>query len=134
MLASRVQVYGQHARCQWQLEPEHAEFETEYPRRLVDTMSLALKHAGIDWSDVRWVIPHNVNVYSWKRVAHCAGIPMDRIYLEQVPKIAHCFGGDTFLNWFLAEQEGRFRAGDYLLLATVGLGAVFGAAVVQYAA
>jgi 3-oxoacyl-[acyl-carrier-protein] synthase III len=133
VLASRVDIYGQHARCQWEREPEHAEFEAEYPRRLASTMSLALQQAGIRWQDVRWIIPHNVNVFSWKRVAKCAGIPMDRIYLAQVAKIAHCFGGDIFLNWYLAEQEGRFRAGDYLLLATVGLGAVFGAAVVQYA-
>lgn len=132
LLASRVDVYGQHARCQWQLPDESAEFDAEYPHRLAHTMTLTLEQAGLGWRDVRWVIPHNVNTFSWKKVARCAGIPLERIYLDQVPRIAHCFGADIFLNWRLAEQEHRFQPGDYLLLATVGLGAVFAAALVRY--
>ncbi len=133
VLATQTDVYGQHARCQWQSKDEEAEFETEYPQRLARTMSLALQQAGIGWDDVRQVIPHNINTYSWKKVAKSAGIPMQRIYLDQVPNLAHCFGADILLNWHLAERERHFRPGDYLLLATVGLGAVFAAAVVQYA-
>lgn len=132
VLASRVDIYGQHAGCQWQEESAAAEFETEYPRRVTRTMEAALAEAGLGWSDVRWIVPHNVNVYSWRSVARCAGIPLDRVYLNQVPKIAHCFGADIFLNLALADQERRFEVGDRLLLVTVGLGAVFGAAVVEY--
>jgi 3-oxoacyl-[acyl-carrier-protein] synthase-3 len=133
VLATRTDVYGQHARCQWQRPDEEAEFEAEYPERLARTMSLALEQAGIGWKDVRQVIPHNINTYSWKKVARSAGIPMQLIYLDQVPRIAHCFGADILLNLHLAEQDRSFRPGDYLLLATVGLGAVFAAAVIQYA-
>ena len=132
VLATRTDVYGQHSRCQWQSKEEDAEFEAEYPQRLARTMSLALEQAGLSWNDIRRVIPHNVNTYSWKRVAKAAGIPIQLIYLDQVPNIAHCFGADILLNWHLAEQEQMFRAGDYVVLATVGLGAVFAAAVIQY--
>lgn len=132
MLSVQIDVYGQHARCQWSLDEEAIEFEDQYPRRMAQTMTRALAKAGLSWSDVRQVLPQNINVYSWKRVAKQVGIPMKLIYLEQVPALAHCFGADIFLNWFFAEQDHRFRPGDYLVLATVGLGAVFGAAVIQY--
>lgn len=134
LLASRVDVYGQHARCQWQLKDERAEEQAEYPSRLARTMELTLERAGLGWDDIRWVLPHNVNVYSWRDVAKRAGVPMKLIYLDQLPQLAHCFGADIFLNWQLADQERRFAAGDYVLLATAGLGATFGASVVQYAA
>jgi 3-oxoacyl-[acyl-carrier-protein] synthase-3 len=133
LLASRVDVYGQHSRCQWQLREERAEEQAEYPSRLARTMSLTLERAGLNWGDVRWVIPHNVNVYSWRDVARRAGIPMSLIYLEQLPKLAHCFGADVFLNWQLADEDKRFAPGDYVLLATAGLGATFAASVLQYA-
>jgi len=134
LLASRVDVYGRHARCQWQLEDERAEEQAEYPGRLARTMALTLQEAGLTWQDVRYVLPHNVNVYSWRDVAKRAGIPLELVYLDQLPRLAHCFGADIFLNWQLADQERRFAAGDYLLLATAGLGAVFAASVLQYAA
>ena len=132
IVSTHVEVYGQHARCQWSLPEENAEFEDQYPKRMAQTITRALSKAGVDWADVRQVLPQNINAYSWKRVAKELGIPFKLIYLDQVPILAHCFGADIFLNWFFAEQEGRFRSGDYLVLATLGLGAVFGAAVIRY--
>ncbi|MGH3160136.1 MAG: 3-oxoacyl-ACP synthase III family protein [Streptosporangiaceae bacterium] len=132
ILATRVDIYGQHAGCQWQDEAANAEFETEYPARVTLTMRRALTEAGLTWDDIRLVLPHNVNIFSWKRVAAQAGIPVGLIYLDQVPETAHCFGADIFLNFAEAEREGRFAPGDKIMLATVGLGAVFAAVIVEY--
>jgi 3-oxoacyl-[acyl-carrier-protein] synthase-3 len=132
VLATRLDVYGQHARCLWELDRERAEFDAEYPQRVIRSMEGALEDAGLAWSDVRCVLPHNINTYSWRRIAREAGIPIGLIYLDQVPRLAHCFGADTFINLAIAARERRFSPGDHLLLVTVGLGAVFGAAVVRY--
>jgi len=132
VLASRLDVHGQHARCLWELDEDRAEFDAEYPHRVIRCMEGALRDAGLTWSDVRCVLPHNINTYSWRRIAREAGIPIGLVYLDQVPRMAHCFGADTFINLAIADREGRFSPGDNLLLVTVGLGAVFGAAVVRY--
>lgn len=132
VLASRVDVYGQHAACQWQDDGTAAEFETEYPARVAATMRAALDEAGLTLDDIRLILPHNVNVFSWKRVAAAAGIDLARVYLDQVPETAHCFGADIFLNFAHAEHAIGFRPGDKLLLVTVGLGAVFAACVIEY--
>ncbi len=44
------------------------------------------------------VLPHNVNRYSWSTTARLLGLPLDRIYLENVPKTGHCFCADPFIN------------------------------------
>jgi 3-oxoacyl-[acyl-carrier-protein] synthase III len=132
VLSSRIDVYGQHASCQWQDEAASAEFEAEYPGRVALTMRRALAESGLTWDDIKLVLPHNVNLFSWKRVAAHAGIPIGLIYLEQVPETAHCFGADIFLNFDAAQRQGRFAAGDKLMLVTVGLGALFAAAVIEY--
>ncbi|WBC07643.1 3-oxoacyl-[acyl-carrier-protein] synthase III C-terminal domain-containing protein [Micromonospora sp. WMMA1947] len=132
VLAARIDTYGRHAACQWQDEAANAEFEAEYPARLADVMRRALDDAGLTWPDVRLVLPHNVNTFSWKQVAARAGIPIESVYLDQVPHTAHCFGADIFLNLAAADRAGLLRPGDRLMLATVGLGAVFAAVVLEY--
>ena len=132
VLAARIDTYGRHAACQWQDEAANAEFEAEYPARLADVMRRALDDAGLTWPDIRLVLPHNVNTFSWKQVAARAGIPIESVYLDQVPHTAHCFGADIFLNLAAADRAGLLRPGDRLMLATVGLGAVFAAVVLEY--
>jgi 3-oxoacyl-[acyl-carrier-protein] synthase-3 len=134
VLSSRVFTYGQHAACQYQDDAAATEFETEYAPRLVHVMQASLADAGLSWPDIRLVLPHNVNHFSWRRVAAAAGIPLDLVYLDQVGQTAHCFGADVLLNLVAAERDRGLRTGDRLLLATVGLGAVFAAAVLEYQA
>ena len=132
ILSSTIDTYGQHAACQWQDDTTNAEFETEYPRRLATVMERALDQAGLSWSDISMVLPHNVNTFSWKRVAAHAGIPIGLIHLDQVPQTAHCFGADIFLNLAAVSRSGALRPRDRVVLATVGLGAVFAAVVLEY--
>jgi len=126
------QVYGQHSACIWQDEEHNAEFQAEYVPRVVAVMQAALDDAGVEWGQLRQVLPHNINQFSWRLVAERAGVPYDLIHLDQVPRTAHCLGADVFLNLAQGEAEERFREGDRLMLVTVGLGAVFAATVIEY--
>jgi 3-oxoacyl-[acyl-carrier-protein] synthase-3 len=132
LLSLAVDTHGEHAKCQWQEASEMKRFEDLYSARLTGVMQQALTEADCEWSDVATVIPHNVNVYSWKKVATELGLDMQKIYLDQVPEIAHCFGADLFLNLAKATEQGRVKTGDRVMIATVGLGAVFAAAVLQF--
>ncbi|WNJ94728.1 ketoacyl-ACP synthase III family protein [Vibrio ruber] len=121
--------YGNHSRGSWQSAEEQAEFESLYAGRLAEVMQRALVSAGLTWPEIRWVFPHNVNAISWREVAGRLGIPMTQIFLENLSEYGHCFGADIFINWNTAQN--RLHCGDYIMVATVGLGAVFGAAVFQ---
>lgn len=132
MLSLELDTYGAHAAGAWQSAEQQKAFETLYASRLAGVMTRSLHAAGLGWDDIRLVFPHNVNVISWRNVAAELRLPLNRIYLEQVPAIGHCFGADIFINWGCARDSGLIAPGNHVMLATVGIGVVFGAAVFRY--
>ncbi|WP_395375205.1 ketoacyl-ACP synthase III family protein [Marinicella sp. W31] len=132
MLSNSVSIYGEHAKCQWQEKEEMQRFEDFYPNRLSGVMQDALESSGLNWSNISVIVPHNVNVYSWKKTSSVSQVPYEKIYLDQVSNIAHCFGADPFLNLAIAMEDEKIEKGDQVMMATVGLGAVFGAAVFAF--
>lgn len=131
LVTIEIDTFGAHAKGMWQEKAAQTEFEDRYASRLAEVMQRSLTATGRSWDDVRWIFPHNVNVLSWRKVAALLGLPMEKLYLGQLPALGHCFGADILLNWAKAKEAGQLRAGDHLMLATVGLGAVFGAALLQ---
>ena len=127
MRSLEIDYHGAHAKGPWQSVEDHARFERGYAPRLADVMRRAIEHAGIDRRDLRWIFPHNVNLVSWRDVAARLNLRMDQVYTESLPQLGHCFGADPFLNWSF--ELDSLHAGDHIMVATVGLGAVFGAAV-----
>lgn len=131
LLALEIDTFGAHAKGMWQEQASKLEFEDQYAPRLAAVMQRSLDTAGLSWRDLRWVFPHNINVLSWRKVASLLGFPMDRLYLEQLQSLGHCFGADVLLNWSKARESGQLKSGDRIMLATVGLGAIFGAALFE---
>jgi 3-oxoacyl-[acyl-carrier-protein] synthase-3 len=127
MRSLEIDYCGAHSKGPWQSVEEHARFERAYAPRLAGVMRRAIERAGIDRSDLRWIFPHNVNLVSWRDVAARLNLGMDQVYTGSLSQLGHCFGADPFLNWSF--EIDRLRAGDHIMVATVGLGAVFGAAV-----
>lgn len=123
---------GRYAKGMWADKNTQFDFQENYLLYLSELILTTLKNAGISLNHIKYIFPHNVNTYSWKQVAKLLGISEDKIYLNNVPKYAHCFGSDPFINLASAEQEGLLQTGDYYLLVSVGLGAAFAAAVFQY--
>ncbi|MDG4830666.1 3-oxoacyl-[acyl-carrier-protein] synthase III C-terminal domain-containing protein [Solwaraspora sp. WMMD1047] len=112
-----------------------AELRHRYHRSYVPTLAAvmrdALDDAGLRLDDVSLVLPHNVNRFSWHTTAKDLGLPTDRIFLANVPKLAHCFGADPFLNLATARAAGAVRPGDTLLLVSAGQSGMFCAVVVR---
>lgn len=132
IVVAHADTYGEHAGCEWQGEELSTAFDAQYLSRVATVMRRTLTRAGLDWDDIRMVLPHNVNEFSWRRIAGEAGIPIGMVFLDQVPHTAHCFGADSFLNFAVADRAGAFRPGDRLMMVTVGMGAVFAAAILEY--
>lgn len=108
------------------------EFEQTYVKTLCNTLRRALKTAKVKLEDLKIIIPHNVNKTSWLRVADYLQINKEKVYLNNISQIGHCFSSDSFINYCSVEEEELLKKGDYFLMVSVGLGAVFSVGVFQY--
>jgi 3-oxoacyl-[acyl-carrier-protein] synthase-3 len=107
-------------------------FAQDYTELLAEAMLDAVEQAGLSLDDIALVLPHNVNVVSWRRVCKRIGLPVDRVLLDNVPLAGHTPSADTFINHASAVALGRLAPGDRYLTAGAGFGAVFSAMVFEH--
>jgi len=131
LLTIATKTIGRFASGLWLNVELARDFEQAYPKILSATILQAIQSIKLNLSQVKLIVPHNINLPSWQRVAKNLDIPLNKIFLKNVRKYAHCFGSDIFINQISAELEGCLIPGDHWLMATVGLGATFAVAVFQ---
>jgi 3-oxoacyl-[acyl-carrier-protein] synthase III len=70
----------------------------------------------------------------WRRLCRRIGLPVERVLLDNVPRLAHVFCADAFLNYRTAAVRGLLRPGDRYLVAAAGAGrgATFSAMVFEH--
>jgi 3-oxoacyl-[acyl-carrier-protein] synthase III len=108
------------------------QFRLIYHDALAEVVHAALGVAGLTVDDVDLLLPHNVNKVSWPRSAEVIGVPLERVFLDNVKATGHCFCADPFLNYRTAVDLGRLGPGDRYVMVSVGLGATFSAMVFQH--
>lgn len=108
-----------------------AAFKAVYVDVLTAVIADAVRDAGLAMDQVALILPHNVNRMSWRQVARTLGVPLDRVHLDTLSRIGHCYCADPLLNLADARAAGRVSPGDAVVLATVGLGATFAALVLR---
>jgi 3-oxoacyl-[acyl-carrier-protein] synthase-3 len=124
-------VDGRYYQCLDCPQPLREEYKNTYVKSLGAVMQAAIDDAGCDPARIAAVLPHNVNRLSWKKICGALGIPADRVFLDNVPKLGHCYTSDPFINLAAVRDAGRVAAGDLVLMATAGLGAAYAATVVE---
>ncbi|HEY0636845.1 MAG TPA: 3-oxoacyl-[acyl-carrier-protein] synthase III C-terminal domain-containing protein [Pseudonocardiaceae bacterium] len=107
-------------------------FAREYRELLAEVMLAAVRRAGLELDDITLVLPHNVNVASWRGVCRVLGLPPERVMLHNVPRVGHTFAADVFVNHRSATELGLLRPGDRYLVAAAGYGATFSAMVIEH--
>jgi 3-oxoacyl-[acyl-carrier-protein] synthase-3 len=109
-------------------------FQNEYPAALAEVIAAAAAGAGLRLDDVSLILPHNVNLVSWRRVCRKLNFPLAKVLLDNVPSVGHGFCADAFINYRTAAARGLLRAGDRYVIAAAGaaLGATFSAMVFQH--
>ena len=123
---------GQFYRGIWLTPEESKAFEKTYAPSLAETILKAVEKSNVSLKEIKYILPHNVNLISWENVAKVLQYPLENIYLSNVKKYAHCFGADIMMNYVDVKKANLLNPGDYYLMATVGLGATFAAAVFQH--
>jgi 3-oxoacyl-[acyl-carrier-protein] synthase III len=107
------------------------EFDAMYVPVLARTIEDAVDSAHLTLDDISLILPHNVNRITWVRVCKHLGVPVSRVFLDNIPVIGHNFCADTFLNYRTALDLGRLDDGDRYVMASVGLGGFFSAMVFE---
>jgi 3-oxoacyl-[acyl-carrier-protein] synthase III len=131
VLSYTTRTHGQFHQAPWLTADQAREFDKLYPEALAEVMLAAVEQAGDTLDDIALVLPHHVNHNSWKRLSKRIGLPMSRIFLENLPEIGHCFCADPFINHRTVCDDDRLRPGDHYMMVSVGLGATFSAMVLR---
>jgi len=113
-------------------EEAAARYGHAYPECLAEVLHQAVAEAGLTLADLSLILPHNVNTVSWRRVCKRIGLPREKVLLDNVGVVGHCFAADGLINYRTATERGLLQPGDYYLMAAAGLGAVFSAMVFQH--
>lgn len=109
-------------------------FQGEYPVALAEVIAAAVAGAGLRLDEVSLILPHNVNLVSWRRVCGKLNFPVAKVLLDNVPSVGHGFCADAFINYRTAAARGLLGAGDRYVIAAAGaaLGATFSAMVFRH--
>lgn len=100
-------------------------------RTMTEAAKVVLKQAGIKFSDVDLIIPHQANARIIMAVAKKLGLAEDRIYLN-IEKYGNMSSASTAIALCEAVEEGRVKKGDIVLLDAFGAGLVWGACVIKW--
>ncbi|WDZ83426.1 3-oxoacyl-[acyl-carrier-protein] synthase III C-terminal domain-containing protein [Micromonospora cathayae] len=131
LLGYATRTLGRYAE-QFPPHPLDPSFLKEHNDVLADVIRDACAAAGVGVDDLALILPHNVNRLSWQWTCRILDVPIERVYLDNVPVTGHCFTADPFINYVHARDTDRLRPGDLYLMASVGLGATFSAAVLRH--
>jgi 3-oxoacyl-[acyl-carrier-protein] synthase-3 len=91
-----------------------------------------LADADLDSSDISCILPHNVSLRSWEILLGLIQIGREKLFAENIAKMAHVIAADNWINLRDAAETGRLHHGDKLLLFTFGFGANWACMVLEH--
>jgi len=98
---------------------------------MADVCSSLLSDNGYTASDVALVIPHQANIRIIHAVAKSLDIPEDKMYIN-VHRYGNTSAATIPIAMYEAQEEGRLKKGDLVLLAAFGGGLTWGSALIRW--
>lgn len=132
MLSCAIRTAGEFAGGFLMPDAVAARFNQGYGTCLIQVMEEALARAGRKLADITMIVPHNVNMSSWRNLCARLGLDLDRVFLDNVGRYGHCYCADPFLNLVSMRDRGLLASGGLYLLVSVGIGGTFAAMVVEH--
>lgn len=100
-------------------------------RALADVALETLKIAGMDNSDVDWLVPHQANIRIIESTAKHLHLPMDKVIVT-VDQHGNTSAASIPLALDHGIRSGRIQRGQILMLEGIGGGFTWGAALIKY--
>ena len=98
---------------------------------LAGVLSEVLDAAGLDASDVDWVVPHQANARILDATSKKLGLPAEKVVVT-VDRHANTSAASVPLAFDTAVRDGRIKRGDIIVLEAMGGGFTWGAAALKY--
>jgi len=98
---------------------------------LAAVMDESLGLAGLNATDVDWVVPHQANARILDATARKLGLPAEKVVVT-VDQHANTSAASVPLALDVAVRDGRVREGQIVVLEAMGGGFTWGAAVVRF--
>ena len=98
---------------------------------LADVLTEVLAAAGLDASEVDWVVPHQANSRILDATARKLGLDPAKVVVT-VDKHANTSAASVPLALDTAVRDGRIKRGDLIVLEAMGGGFTWGAAALRY--
>ncbi|TXH56966.1 MAG: hypothetical protein E6Q89_04825 [Bacteroidia bacterium] len=129
IIALNQMLDGNFARGIWLSSVEIRNLEDITAKKVTTVVQQALSEANISLDDIKYVLPHNINIQGWHKLALNVGIDINKVYLRMVSKTAHCFCSDFMINFVNIKNDMNLETDDYLLMISIGVGSIFSAAI-----
>jgi len=114
------------------LDAEIQEFDKNFIQLMINIITDAISKAGIYLDQIRLILPHNINMPTWHKIADALHYPFEKIYVDNIPKFGHTFCSDHIINLHSVIADNKLQPGDYYLMAGCGMGFYLSAAVFRY--
>ena len=98
--------------------------------KLAKTAETALEKAKLTTDDVTWIVPHQANLRIITKTAQKMKLPMDQVVVT-VQDHGNTSAASIPLALSVAASEGKFSAGDVLVMEAIGGGLAWGAVVLR---
>ena len=122
-------VYPEFYQGAW-LDKEQANaFELSFPKMMASALTSLVNKAKINFNQIRYILPHNVNLPIWKKINAELALDWQKIYIDNIPKHGHCSTADFLIN--IESVHEQLEPGDYVVAACVGFGLTFVSALFQ---
>jgi 3-oxoacyl-[acyl-carrier-protein] synthase III len=102
-------------------------------RGMCDSAERAVAEAGFQLDDVALVVPHQANVRIIEAIAKRLELPMERCFVN-LDRYGNTSAASVPIALYEAEQQGRIKPGDLVLLTAFGGGLTWGSALVRWGA
>jgi 3-oxoacyl-[acyl-carrier-protein] synthase-3 len=132
ILALEKKSYGQYSKGNWLTKEETIQFEVDFLNIVDETVASVLRKLNLDLSQIRWILPHNVNLPIWQKLADKLGYPFSQVYTSNIPRYSHCLNSDFIVNFQSLLDEKKINKGDLILAVMVGFGLTCSAMILRY--
>ncbi|OEE78391.1 3-oxoacyl-ACP synthase [Enterovibrio norvegicus FF-162] len=126
------------ARGIWGDNIETKAYEDNYRQNMHQVIHRALDKAGVTLSQIDHLLPHNINIKSWRFLCQSLDVPESRLFSRNIQSEGHCFCNDMVIN--LSDALDTFTQKDNpptaenplrFLAVAAGAGGMFGACVLD---
>lgn len=100
-------------------------------KTLEEVVVATLKKGNIDSSQLSLLVPHQANIRIIQAMAKRLELPMEKVMVN-INKYGNTSAASIPIALDEANQEGRIKKGDYIILAAFGAGLTWGSALIKW--